>query len=60
MPASAVRQLVQLKGIATTSASVLLDEGLVWRAAGTHPMSAKAPGFGTWAQPPSLEPEERP
>jgi len=30
-PASAVRQLVQLKGVATTSASVLLDEGLVWR-----------------------------
>ena len=31
-PASALRQLVQLKGVATTSASVLLDEGLVWRA----------------------------
>ena len=31
-PASAVRQLVQLKGVARTSASVLLDEGLVWRA----------------------------
>jgi transposase len=31
-PASALHQLVQLKGIATTSASVLLDEGLVWRA----------------------------
>jgi transposase len=30
-PASPVRQLVDLKGIATTSASVLLDEGLVWR-----------------------------
>jgi transposase len=30
-PASALRQLVQLKGVATTSASVLLDEGLVWR-----------------------------
>ena len=30
--ASALRQLVQLKGVATTSASVLLDEGLVWRA----------------------------
>ena len=30
-PESAVRQLVQLKGIATTSASVLIDEGLVWR-----------------------------
>ena len=31
-PASALRHLVQLKGVATTSASVLLDEGLVWRA----------------------------
>ena len=29
---SAVRRLVQLKGIATTSVSVLIDEGLVWRA----------------------------
>jgi transposase len=31
-PDSAVRRLVQLKGVATTSASVLVDEGLVWRA----------------------------
>jgi transposase len=31
-PASALARLVQLKGIATTSASVLLDEGIVWRA----------------------------
>ena len=31
-PESALGQLVQLKGIATTGASVLLDEGLVWRA----------------------------
>ena len=31
-PTSAVRQLVQLKGVATTSASVLLEEGLLWRA----------------------------
>ena len=31
-PASPLRQLVQLKGVATTSASVVLDEGLVWRA----------------------------
>ena len=30
--ASPLRQLVRLKGVATTSASVLLDEGLVWRA----------------------------
>lgn len=29
---TALPQLVQLKGVATTSASVLLDEGLVWRA----------------------------
>lgn len=32
VPTSAVRRLVQLRGVATTSASVLLDEGLVWRA----------------------------
>lgn len=31
-PAAAVRQLVALKGVATTSASILLDEGLLWRA----------------------------
>lgn len=31
-PTSALRQLIQLKGVAPTSASVLLDEGLVWRA----------------------------
>jgi transposase len=30
-PTSAARQLVQLKGVATTSASVLLEEGLLWR-----------------------------
>jgi hypothetical protein len=27
-------------------------EGLVWPAAGTHPMSAKQPGFGSWTRPP--------
>jgi len=31
-PQSALARLVQLKGVATTSASVLLDEGLEWRA----------------------------
>ena len=31
-PTTALRRLLQLKGVATTSASVLLDEGLVWRA----------------------------
>jgi hypothetical protein len=27
-------------------------EGLVWRAAGTHPPGAKQPGFGSWALKP--------
>jgi transposase len=31
-PDSALGRLVRLRGIATTSASILLDEGLVWRA----------------------------
>jgi transposase len=31
-PDSALGRLVQMKGVNTTSASVLLDEGLVWRA----------------------------
>lgn len=26
-------------------------ESLVWKAAGTHPMGAKQPGFGTWSEP---------
>ena len=30
-PEGALRQLVRLKGVGTTGASVLLDEGLVWR-----------------------------
>ena len=28
--------------------------GLVWPAAGTHPMSALQPGFGSWARPGTL------
>jgi hypothetical protein len=32
-------------------------ESLVWPAAGAHPMSAKAPGFGTWADPSRLPPK---
>jgi transposase len=31
-PESALARLVRVKGVATTSAAVLLDEGLVWRA----------------------------
>jgi transposase len=32
VPGTPLHQLVQLKGVAATSASVLLEEGLVWRA----------------------------
>ncbi len=27
-------------------------EGLVWRAVGVNPPGAKAPGYGTWSEPP--------
>ena len=27
-------------------------EGLLWRAAGTHPQGAKQPGYGSWSFPP--------
>lgn len=29
-------------------------EGLLWKAIDSHPRSAKAPGFGTWAFPPKV------
>jgi hypothetical protein len=30
-------------------------EGLLWRAIGAHPAGAKAPGYGSWAQPPVID-----
>jgi hypothetical protein len=30
-------------------------EGLLWRAIGAHPSGAKAPGYGSWANPPVFE-----
>ncbi|TRV81005.1 hypothetical protein FKN01_04485 [Streptomyces sp. 130] len=30
-------------------------EGLLWRAIGAHPAGAKAPGYGSWANPPTFE-----
>lgn len=30
-------------------------EGLLWRAVGAHPAGAKAPGYGSWAEPPVIE-----
>ncbi|MET9931810.1 MULTISPECIES: hypothetical protein [unclassified Streptomyces] len=29
-------------------------EGLLWRAIGAHPSGAKAPGYGSWASPPTF------
>ena len=29
--------------------------GLVWTAAGAHPMGAKPPGYGSWANPPAAD-----
>lgn len=30
-------------------------EGLLWRAIGAHPSGAKAPGYGSWANPPTFD-----
>lgn len=30
-------------------------EGLLWRAIGAHPSGAKAPGYGSWVNPPTFE-----
>lgn len=30
-------------------------EGLLWRAIGAHPSGAKAPGYGSWVNPPAFE-----
>jgi hypothetical protein len=30
-------------------------EGLLWQAIGAHPAGAKAPGYGSWAEPPVFE-----
>lgn len=29
-------------------------EGLLWKAIGAHPAGAKAPGYGSWADPPRI------
>ncbi|WP_435135544.1 hypothetical protein [Actinacidiphila sp. bgisy144] len=34
-------------------------EGLLWRAIGAHPSGAKAPGYGSWATPPTFEDRQK-
>jgi hypothetical protein len=38
---------------AVTAASY--QEGLLWRAIGANPPGAKAPGYGSWAEPPRID-----
>ena len=35
--------------------SAAYAEGLLWRAIGAHPGGVKAPGYGSWALPPTIE-----
>lgn len=39
----------------STVTSASYQEGLLWRAIGANPPGAKAPGYGSWAQPPRIE-----
>jgi hypothetical protein len=40
----------------STVTSASYQEGLLWPAIGANPQGAKAPGYGSWAQPPRIEP----
>jgi hypothetical protein len=39
----------------TTVTAASYQEGLLWRAIGANPPGAKAPGYGSWAQPPRID-----
>jgi hypothetical protein len=39
----------------STVTAASYQEGLLWRAIAANPPGAKAPGYGAWAQPPSIE-----
>ena len=38
----------------STISAASYQEGLLWRAIGANPQGAKAPGYGSWAQPPRI------
>jgi hypothetical protein len=40
---------------ASTVTAASYQEGLLWRAIGANPPGAKAPGYGSWAQPPRID-----
>ncbi|MDB5347062.1 MAG: hypothetical protein JWP89_5439 [Schlesneria sp.] len=35
---------------------IAYTEGLLWRTIGANPSGAKAPGYGSWANPPTIPP----
>jgi hypothetical protein len=39
----------------STVTAASYQEGLLWPAIGANPQGAKAPGYGSWAQPPRIE-----
>ncbi|HEV2634056.1 MAG TPA: hypothetical protein VGX23_02845 [Actinocrinis sp.] len=39
----------------STVTAASYQEGLLWRAIGANPPGAKAPGYGSWAQPPQID-----
>jgi hypothetical protein len=43
------------EGETSTVTAASYQEGLLWRAIGANPPGAKAPGYGSWAQPPRIE-----
>jgi hypothetical protein len=42
--------------VAGVASAAAFRASLVWPAIGTHAMSANAPGFGSWATPPTVYP----
>ncbi|MFB7244216.1 hypothetical protein CW362_08915 [Streptomyces populi] len=38
----------------STVTAAAYQEGLLWRAIGANPPGAKAPGYGSWAEPPRI------
>lgn len=49
------KELIRLAPFVVSPAAY--TEGLLWPAIGAHPMGAKAPGYGSWAEPPAIDEE---
>jgi hypothetical protein len=59
LPAEWVESFGALEHDGTFTASpAAYAEGLLWRAIGANPPGARAPGYGSWAAPPTIPPIE--